>query len=331
MKTRRLGTSSLVVSELGLGCMGLNSVYGGANNSDAMINLVRQAVDLGITLFDTAQVYGPRLNEALVGKALQSVREQVVIATKFGYDLDPSGSQIPIGLNSHPEHIKATADESLRRLRTDHIDLYYQHRVDPSVPIEDVAGAVADLIAAGKVGHFGLSEASAESVRKAHAVCPVTALQSEYSLWAREPERGMLSTLEELGIGFVAYSPLGRGFLTGAMTADHHFASDDFRSVLPRFQPDAMRNNMVFVDAIKNLAVMKNVTPAQIALSWVLSQRPWIVPIPGTTKLHRLEENIQATDISLTEEDLRFIDIAASSAHIEGERYYASEMENLNK
>lgn len=331
MRMRRLGTSALVVSELGFGCMGLNSVYGGATDPTARIDLVRCAVDLGITLFDTAQVYGPRSNEELVGKALESVRDQVVIATKFGYDLDPSGGPIPVGLNSRPEHIKATAEESLRRLRTDHIDLYYQHRVDPAVPIEDVAGAVADLIAAGKVGHFGLSEASAETIRKAHAVCPVTALQSEYSLWAREPEQGMLSTLEELGIGFVAYSPLGRGFLTGAMTPESQFASDDFRSVLPRFQPDALRKNMVLVDALKELADSKGVTPAQLALSWVLAQRRWIVPIPGTTKLHRLNENIEAAEVFLTDADLHFIDAAASSARIEGDRYDAAEMENLNR
>jgi aryl-alcohol dehydrogenase-like predicted oxidoreductase len=330
MKTRHLGSSALTVSELGFGCMGLNSVYSEPADRAGMIKLVREAVDMGITLFDSAQVYGPRTNEELVGEALEPVRDQVVIATKFGYDLDPEGGPVPVGLNSRPDHIKATADESLRRLRTDRIDLYYQHRVDPDVPIEDVAGAVADLIAAGKVGHFGLSEASSETVRKAHAVCPVTALQSEYSLWAREPENGMLGTLEELGIGFVAYSPLGRGFLTGAMNAETTFAADDYRAFLPRFESEALKENAPLIDTVRNLAARKGITPAQLSLAWLLAQRPWIVPIPGTTKLNRLRENVAATTVALSAEELQEVSAAIADVRVYGDRYAASEMQNLN-
>jgi aryl-alcohol dehydrogenase-like predicted oxidoreductase len=320
MKSRRFGNSKLVVSELGFGCMGLNSVYGETSDRAGMIDLVRQAVDLGITLFDTAQVYGPRTNEELVGEALEPVRDRVVIATKFGWDLDPNGGPAPVGVNSRPEHLKATADESLRRLR-----------VDPAVPIEDVAGAVADLIAAGKVGHFGLSEANADTVRRAHAVCPVTALQSEYSLWAREPEDVMLSTLEELGIGFVAYSPLGRGFLTGAISTDTKFAADDFRAYLPRFQSDALKDNAPLIDAVRDLASCKGITPAQISLAWVLAQRPWIVPIPGTTKLHRLRENVDATAVVLSKDELSEVSAAIAQLPITGDRYSTGEMERLNR
>jgi aryl-alcohol dehydrogenase-like predicted oxidoreductase len=290
MKTRKLGKAGLEVSELGLGCMGLNSVYGEGNDRAQMIALVRQAADLGVTLFDTAQIYGPKINEELVGEALQPIREKVVITTKFGFDLDPNGGPVPVGLNSRPEHIKATADESLKRLRTDYIDVYYQHRVDPNVPIEDVAGAVKELIDAGKVRHFGLSEAAVETIRKAHAVCSVTALQTEYSTWEREPELETLGVLEELGIGFVAYSPLGRGFLTGTINADSVFAPDDFRAYLPRFQKDAIAKNMALVDTVKKIAAEKGKTPAQLAIAWLLAQKPWIVPIPGTTKLSRLKE-----------------------------------------
>lgn len=331
MKMRTLGRSDLSVSEIGFGCMGLNSVYGTAHDKGAMIALIRHAVERGVTMFDTAEVYGPKVNEELVGEALEPVRNRVTIATKFGWDLDPNGGPVPLGLNSRPGHIKASADASLKRLRTDHIDLYYQHRVDPSVPIEDVAGAVADLVKAGKVRHFGLSEASVDTIRRAHAVHPVTALETEYSLWAREPEAELLSVLEELGIGFVAYSPLGRGFLTGSMTPDSKFGNDDFRSVLPRFQPDAMRKNMVLVDILKQIAADKDVTPAQLALAWVLKQRPWIVPIPGTTKQSRLDENIAAAAISLEADELKTIESVASAAQIEGDRYYASEMANLNR
>jgi aryl-alcohol dehydrogenase-like predicted oxidoreductase len=331
MKSRRLGRSTLAVSEIGFGCMGLNSVYGGSSNREAMIGLVRQAVDLGITLFDTAQVYGPRIDKELVGEALQPVRDQVVIATKFGFDLDPAGGPVPVGLNSRPEHIKATAEESLRRLRTDHIDIYYQHRVDPNVPIEDVAGAVKELIQAGKVRHFGLSEAVPETIRKAHAVCPVTVLQSEYSLWAREPELGMLDLLEELGIGFVAYSPLGHGFLTGAITADTKFAADDFRSYLPRFQQDAIAKNAALVDTLKKIAAEKGKIPAQLAIAWLLAQKPWIVPIPGTTKLSRLKENIDAADVILSPSDLAEIAEKTADIPIDGDRYSADDMASVNR
>jgi aryl-alcohol dehydrogenase-like predicted oxidoreductase len=331
MKTRKLGATGLEVSEIGLGCMGLNSTYGEASDRSEMIALVRQAADLGVTLFDTAQVYGPRINEELVGEALAPIRDKVVIANKFGFELDPNGGHAPVGINSRPEHIKATADESLKRLRTDHIDLYYQHRVDPSVPIEDVAGAVAELIQAGKVRAFGLSEASIETIRNAHAVCPVTAVQSEYSLWAREPELEMLDALEQLGIGFVPYSPLGRGFLTGTMTADTSFGGNDFRSVLPRFQKEALAQNMPLVDVLKRLAAQKGKTPAQLAIAWVLAQKPWMVPIPGTTKLSRLNENIGATEVRVSPDDLREIAEAIATVPITGDRYYADEMARLNR
>ena len=320
-----------MVSEVGLGCMGMNSVYGAPKDKGEMIALIRYAVERGVTLFDTAEIYGPKINEELVGEALEPVRDQVTIATKFGFELDPNGGPVPVGLNSHPEHIKETADAALKRLRTDHIDLFYQHRVDPAVPIEDVAGAVGDLVKAGKVRHFGLSEAGIDTIRRAHAVCPVTALETEYSLWAREPEHELLSVLDELGIGFVAYSPLGRGFLTGSMTPDSKFGNDDFRSVLPRFQPDAIRKNMALVETLKQVASSKSVTPAQLALAWVLAQRPWIIPIPGTTKQSRLDENIRAADISFSAEELKTINSASLAAQIEGDRYHASEMENLNR
>lgn len=331
LSTRKLTTSEFAVSEIGFGCMGLNAVYGGAGDREDMIALLHEAVDMGVTLFDTAQVYGPRINEELVGEALQPVRERVVIATKFGFELDPAGGPSPVGLNSRPETIKATAEDSLRRLRTDHIDLYYQHRVDPQVPIEDVAGAVADLIAEGKVRHFGLSEAGAATIRKAHAVCPVTALQSEYSLWAREPEAEIFPLLDELGIGFVAYSPLGRGFLTGRISAETSFDAGDFRSVLPRFQKEAMARNMAVVERVKALAETKGITPAQLAIAWVLAQRPWIVPIPGTTKRTRLEENIGAAAVELSPTDLAAIDDAMASVEIDGDRYLESDMANLNR
>jgi len=331
MKMRALGRSGLIVSEIGLGCMGMSSIYGPPKDKGEMIALIRYAFERGVTLFDTAEIYGPKVNEELVGEALEPIRSKVVIATKFGYDLDPNGGQVPLGLNSRPEHIKKTADASLKRLRTYSIDLFYQHRVDPSVPIEDVAGAVGELVKAGKVRYFGLSEAGADTIRRAHAVHPVAALQTEYSLWAREPEYELLAVLDELGIGFVAYSPLGRGFLAGSMTPDSNFGNDDFRSVLPRFQPDAMRKNMVLVNTLKQVAATKGVTPAQLAIAWVLAERPWIIPIPGTTKQSRLDENIQAADISLSAEELRIINLVSSATQIEGDRYYASEMENLNR
>jgi aryl-alcohol dehydrogenase-like predicted oxidoreductase len=330
MKMRVLGRSGLTVSEIGLGCMGMSSVYGAAKDKGEMITLIRYAVGRGVTLFDTAEVYGPKINEELIGEALEPVRDQVTIATKFGHALDPNGGPVPVGLNSRPEHIKATADAALKRLRTDHIDLFYQHRVDPSVPIEDVAGAVGDLVKVGKVRHFGLSEAGIDTIRRAHTVQPVAALETEYSLWAREPEDELMSVLEELGIGFVAYSPLGRGFLAGSMTPDSKFGNDDFRSILPRFQPDAMRKNMALVETLKQIAAEKGVTPAQLALAWVLAQRPWIVPIPGTTKQARLDENIQAATISFEADELEAIESVASS-QIEGDRYYAAEMMNLNR
>lgn len=331
MRTRQLGTSGLEVSAIGLGCMGLNAVYDGPGDRGAMISLVRAAVDKGVRFFDTAQVYGPRVNEELVGEALEPVRDRVVVATKFGFELDPEGGPAPVGLNSRPEAIKATAEESLRRLRTDHIDLYYQHRVDPDVPIEEVAGAVADLIAAGKVRHFGLSEAGSETIRRAHSVCPVAALQSEYSLWAREPEADIFPLLEELGIGFVAYSPLGRGFLTGTITPETAFGAGDFRSVLPRFQKDAIAKNMAIVERVRALADRKCVTPAQLAIAWVLAHKPWIVPIPGTTKPKRLEENIAAASVKLSPTDLAEIDDAVSGLAVEGDRYFESAMADIEQ
>lgn len=321
MQKRRLGNSTLEVSVLGLGCMGLSYGYGPATDKKEAIALIRAAVERGVTFFDTAEVYGPFTNEELVGEALEPMRDSVVIATKFGFTFGDDGKQQI--LNSRPEHIKAVADASLKRLRTDTIDLFYQHRVDPDVPIEDVAGAVQDLIKAGKVKHFGLSEAGAQTIRRAHAVQPVTALQSEYSLWWREPEKEILPTLEELGIGFVPFSPLGKGFLTGAITAESTFGSDDFRSVVPRFTSEAIGANQALVDLLHQLAGQKQVTPAQIALSWLLAQKPWIVPIPGTTKRHRLEENCYAADIALTEAERQAIEQALATIELHGDRYPA--------
>jgi aryl-alcohol dehydrogenase-like predicted oxidoreductase len=321
MQKRKLGKNNLEVSALGLGCMGMSFSYGPPADKQEMISLLRTAVERGITFFDTAEVYGPYANEELVGEALSPLRDQVVIATKFGFRLNPDGSPGWQGLDSRPEHIKEAAEGSLKRLRTDVIDLYYQHRVDPDVPIEDVAGAVKDLIAAGKVKHFGLSEAGAQTIRRAHAVQPLTALQSEYSLWWRRPEEEILPTLEELGIGFVPYSPLGKGFLTGKIDENTNFASSDFRNTLPRFSAEARRANQALVDLLGNIAERKKATPAQIALAWLLAQKPWIVPIPGTTKLHRLEENIGAVSIKLTSEDLREIESAAAEIKVQGARY----------
>jgi aryl-alcohol dehydrogenase-like predicted oxidoreductase len=321
MKKRTLGTNGLEVSALGLGCMGMSWAYGPVGDRQTMISLLRSAVDHGITFFDTAEVYGPFKNEELVGEALSPIRDRVVIATKFGFKHDPNGGAWPVGVDSSPKNIKAVAEASLKRLKIDAIDLFYQHRVDPSVPIEEVAGAVRDLIAEGKVKHFGLSEAGALTIRRAHAVQPVTAVQSEYSLWTRDPEAEVLSTLEELGIGFVPYSPLGRGFLTGAIKSDTSFDSSDFRNSNPRFTPEALKANQALVEVLTKIAERKNATPAQIALAWLLAQKPWIVPIPGTTKLTRLDENIRAVDVELTPEDLRDIEAAASELKIHGERY----------
>ncbi len=319
MHKRKLGNSTLEVSAIGLGCMGLSFGYGPATDRQDAISLIRSAVDLGVTLFDTAEVYGPFTNEDVVGEALAPVRDQVVIATKFGFHIDSEGKQA--GLDSRPEHIREVAEASLRRLRTDRIDLFYQHRVDKEVPIEDVAGAVKELIQAGKIKHFGLSEAGARTIRRAHAVQPVTALQSEYSLWWREPEDEILPTLEELGIGFVPFSPLGRGFLTGKIDENTTFDSSDFRNTVPRFTPEARKANRALVDLLGQIAERKSATPAQIALAWLLSRKPWIVPIPGTTKLHRLEENVASAAVELTESDLREIERAASEIAIEGARY----------
>ena len=319
MQKRTLGNSGLEVSALGLGCMGMSFGYGPAHDESEMISVIRSAVDLGVTLFDTAEVYGPFINEELVGKALSPVREQVVIATKFGFRLDADGKQA--GLNSRPEHIREVAEASLRRLNIDAIDLFYQHRVDPDVPIEDVAGTVKELIQAGKVKHFGLSEAGAQTIRRAHAVQPVTALQSEYSLWWREPEEKTFPVLEELGIGFVPFSPLGRGFLTGKIDENTTFDSTDFRANVPRFAPEARKANRALVDLLGSIARRKNATPAQIALAWLLAQKPWIVPIPGTTKLHRLQENVAAASVDLTADDLRDIESAASRITVQGDRY----------
>ena len=324
MQTRTLG-KNLEVSALGLGCMGMSFSYGAPKDEAEMITLLHKAVDLGITFFDTAEVYGPWINEELVGKALSPLRNKVVIATKFGFNCVPNGAPGSQTLNSHPDHIREVADASLKRLNIDSIDLFYQHRVDPDVPIEDVAGAVKDLIAAGKVRHFGMSEASATTIRRAHAVHPVTALQSEYSLWWRKPELEIIPTLEELGIGLVPYSPLGKGFLTGAMSTETTFAANDFRSKLPRFTPEAMKINQAFVDLLATIARQKNATPAQIALAWLLARNPGgkcqIVPIPGTTKLSRLEENIGAVAIELTPADLAQINTAAATITPEGARY----------
>jgi len=321
MQKRKLGKSNLEVSALGLGCMGMSFSYGPAGDEREMISLLRTAVDRGITFFDTAEVYGPFTNEELVGKALSPVLGQVVIATKFGFKLDPTGGPKWIGLDSRPEHIKKAAEGSLKRLKIDAIDLFYQHRVDPGVPIEDVAGAVKDLIQEGKVKHFGLSEAAAKTIRRAHFVQQVTAVQSEYSLWTRGPEAEVLPTLEELGIGFVPYSPLGRGFLTGKIDENATFDSSDFRSTLPRFTPEARKANQALVDLLGEIAERKKATPAQIALAWLLAQKPWIVPIPGTTKLSRLEENIGAVAVELTPDDLREIESAASKITVQGARY----------
>jgi aryl-alcohol dehydrogenase-like predicted oxidoreductase len=321
MKTRTLGNANLEVSALGLGCMGMTSSYGPPPDRREMIALLRSAVDRAVTFFDTAEVYGPFTNEALVGEALAPVREQVVIATKFGFKLDPSGQRAWIGLDSRPEHVREAAEGSLQRLGIETIDLFYQHRVDPDVPIEEVAGAVKELIQQGKVKHFGLSEAGAQTIRRAHAVQPVTVVQSEYSLWTRGPEREVLPTLEALGIGLVPYSPLGRGFLTGKMDENTALDSKDFRSALPRFTPEARKANQVLVDLLTRTAERKRATPAQIALAWLLAQKPWIVPIPGTTKLARLEENLGAIAVELTADDLREIESAASKITVQGARY----------
>ena len=319
MKKRVLGKSGLEVSALGFGCMGLNFSYGHALSNDDSIKLIRDAVEHGVTFFDTAEIYGPFTNEEIVGEALKPVRDQVVIATKFGFRIENGKSN---GFDSRPENIRAVADASLKRLGIEVIDLFYQHRVDPEVPIEDVAGAVKDLIAAGKVRHFGLSEPGAQTVRRAHAVQPVTALQNEYSLWTRGPEtNGILKACEELGIGLVAYSPLGKGFLTGAMSKDTQIGENDFRRILPRFTPEAMEKNQALIDLLKQIAGRKHATTAQIALAWLLAQKPWIVPIPGTTKLHRLEENLAAADVELSAAELAEIQRAAAEIAIEGERY----------
>ena len=319
MQKRKLGKSNLQVSALGLGCMGLSFGYGPAVDKQQGISLIRSAVERGITFFDTAEVYGPFTNEELVGEALAPFRDQVVIATKFGFKIDPNGKQA--GLDSRPQRIKEVADASLKRLRTDVIDLFYQHRVDPNVPIEDTAGAVKDLIQQGKVKHFGLSEAGVRTIRRAHAVQPVAALQSEYSLWWREPEAEVIPTLEELGIGFVPFSPLGKGFLTGAIKEDTQFDKTDFRNIVPRFTPENRKANQAVVDLIGKFAQQKKATPAQIALAWLLAQKPWIIPIPGTTKLPRLEENIGAVAVELAPEDLRQLDIATSRVTVQGARY----------
>jgi len=314
-----LGNSNLEVSALGLGCMGMSFGYGPAADKQEMISLIRSAVERGVTFFDTAEVYGPFTNEELVGEALAPFRGQVVIATKFGFKLGPKGEQM--GLDSRPEHIKEVAEGSLKRLKVDAIDLFYQHRVDPDVPIEEVAGAVKELIREGKVKHFGLSEAGVQTIRRAHAVQPVTALQSEYSLWWRDPEAEVLPTLEELGIGFVPFSPLGKGFLTGKIDENTTFDSSDFRNIVPRFTPEARKANQALVDLLGEIAERKNATPTQIALAWLLAQKPWIVPIPGTRKLERLEENIGAVAVELTSDDLREIDSAASQITVQGARY----------
>ena len=337
MKTRKLGKSNLEVSAIGFGCMGLNFSYGHALSKEESITLVRQAVDRGVTFFDTAEVYGPFTNEEIVGEALKPVRDQVVIATKFGFTIDASGkgfdpkSGRQAGLDSRPEHIQEGCDASLKRLGVEVIDLLYQHRVDPNVPMEDVAGAVRDLIQEGKVKHFGLSEAGVEAIRRAHAVQPVSALQSEYSLWWREPEQSVLPTLEELGIGFVTFSPLGKGFLTGAISEDTKFEGNDIRNALPRFQTEARQANQALVKLLGDIADSKHATRAQIALAWLLAQKPWIVPIPGTTKLHRLEENIGAASFELTPEDLQRIEAAVTQVQIQGARYPTQMQKAINR
>jgi len=329
MQKRKLGKSGLEVSTLGLGCMGMSFGYGPAGDKQEMISLIRSAVERGVTFFDTAEIYGPFTNEELVGEALSPFRGQVVIATKFGFNtsVDPRGTEGAPALNSRPEHIKEVAEASLKRIRTDVIDLFYQHRVNPDVPIEDVAGAVKDLIQEGKVKHFGLSEPGVKTIRRAHAVQPVTAVQSEYSLWWRAPEAQVLPTLDELGIGFVPYSPLGKGFLTGKINENTTFDSSDFRNIVPRFTPEARKANLALVDLLAQIAEPKKATPAQIALAWLLAQKPWIVPIPGTTKLERLDENLGAAAIELTPEDLRDIESAASKIALQGARY----PENIEK
>jgi aryl-alcohol dehydrogenase-like predicted oxidoreductase len=321
MQKRKLGKSDLEVSAIGLGCMGMSFGYGPAADKKEMISLIRTAVERGVTFFDTAEVYGPFTNEELVGEALAPFRDQVVIATKFGFAPDPNGGPGWTALNSRPEHIKEVAEASLKRLNTDVIDLFYQHRVDPNVRIEDVAGAVKDLIEQGKVKHFGLSEPGVQTIRRAHRVQPVTAVQSEYSLWWRRPEQELLPTLEELGIGFVPFSPLGKGFLTGKIDENTQFDSTDFRNVVPRFTPEARKTNQALVDLLSKVAERKKATPAQVALAWLLAQKPWIVPIPGTTKLHRLEENLGAASVELTPDDLRDINSASSKIKVEGARY----------
>ena len=326
MNQRQLGRSGLEVSALGFGCMGLSFGLGLGLDRAAGVQMIRNAFERGVTFFDTAEAYG-ELNEEMVGEALAPVRDQVVIATKFGF----KNGEVKQGLDSRPERIRAVVETSLKRLRTDRIDLLYQHRVDPAVPMEEVAGAVKELIAQGKVRHFGLSEAGGESIRKAHAVQPVTALQSEYSLWWREPERELLPLLEELGIGFVPFSPLGKGFLTGAIDQNTTFAPDDFRNVVPRFTPEARQANQVLVDALKGIAGARGATPAQIALAWLLAQKPWIAPIPGTTKLHRLEENLAATDVALAAEDLKVIELALATITVTGERYPAKMAAFVNR
>ena len=330
MRKRTLGKSGLEVSAIGFGCMGMTGVYNAPADRQNMISLVRAAVDRGVTFFDTAEAYGPFSNEELVGEALAPVRDQVVIATKFGFDIAPDGSRRG-GTNSRPEHIREVAEASLRRLKSDAIDLFYQHRVDPAVPIEDVAGAVKDLMEQGKVKHFGLSEASAATIRRAHAVQPVTAVQSEYSLWWREQEQEVLPACEELGIGFVPFSPLGAGFLTGKIDEHTSFESSDFRNMVPRFTPEARKANLAFVDLLRSVAARKNATPAQIALAWLLAQKPWIAPIPGTTKLHRLEENVGAAAIELTAEDLGVIERGSAGIEMQGERLPQALLNMVNR
>jgi len=319
MQKRKLGNSGLEVSAMGFGCMGMSFGFGPAGEKNAMIAVLRAAVEQGVTFFDTAEIYGPFVNEELVGEALAPFRSRVAIATKFGFHIGPDGKQA--GLNSLPKHIREVAEASLKRLKTDVIDLFYQHRVDPQVPIEDVAGAVKELIQEGKVKHFGLSEAGVKTIRRAHAVQPVTALQSEYSIWWREPEAEILPTLEELGIGFVPFSPLGKGFLTGKIDEDTKFDASDFRNISPRFAPEARKANQTFVELLADIASRKNATPAQVALAWVLAQKPWIVPIPGTTKKDRMIQNVEAVSLELTEDDLREIDSASAELSAQGERY----------
>jgi aryl-alcohol dehydrogenase-like predicted oxidoreductase len=328
MQKRKLGSGGLEVSALGLGCMGMSFGYGPPVERKHGIDLIRKAFDLGVTFFDTAEVYGPFTNEDLVGEALAPIRDEVVIATKFGFAIE-NGKQV--GVDSRPGHIREVVDASLGRLKTDRIDLLYQHRVDPNVPIEDVAGAVQELIDAGKVKHFGLSEAGVNTIRRAHAVCPVAALQSEYSLWWREPEEAILPMLEELGIGFVPFSPLGKGFLTGRMDQSTTFDPTDFRNIVPRFLPENRSANLALVEVVRGIAARKNVTPAQIALAWVLAQKPWMVPIPGTTKVERLTENLGSVDVVLNQEDLREIDAATTSIEIRGERYPAASMRWIDR